>query len=153
MADQVFGPLGMNRTVVEESEDLDDVANKGRMPDYSCIAGGGAFLSSPTDLVRLGSAMLKPGVLKAETIAAFQTPARLPSGASSTYALGWTVRSVQVAGKPTRVVSHRGSPAGGAASLLTFPDLGIAVAAAANAADAKGVERLALAIAERLARP
>ena len=39
-------------------------------PDYSCLAGAGAFLSTPTDLVRLGSAMLKPGLLKAETITA-----------------------------------------------------------------------------------
>jgi hypothetical protein len=33
-------------------------------------------------------------------IAAFQTPTRLASGASTTYALGWTVGSVQRAGAP-----------------------------------------------------
>ena len=112
------------------------------------MAGGGAFLSTPTDLVRLGSAMLKPGLLQADTIAAFQTPTRLVSGASTTYALGWTVRSVQLAGKPARIVSHRGSPAGGTVSLLTFPDLGLAVAAAANVTDAKGVDPFALQVAE-----
>jgi len=37
---------------------------------YSCLAGAGAFLSTLSDLVRFGSAMLKPGLLKAETIAA-----------------------------------------------------------------------------------
>lgn len=152
MSRQVFEPLAMDRTVVEETDDLDNVANGGGRPDYSCTAGAGAFLSTPTDLVRLGSAMLKPGLLRAETIAAFQTPTRLASGASTTYALGWTVRSAQFGGKPVRIVSHRGSPAGGSVSLLTFPDLGLAVAVAANAGDAKGVDPFALQVAERFAR-
>ena len=123
-----------------------------RRPDYSCLAGAGAFLSTPTDLVRLGSAMLKPGLLKADTIAAFQTPGRLVSGASTTYALGWTVNSVQLAGEPARMVSHRGSPAGGTVSLLTFPDLGLAIAAAANVTDARGVDPFALQVAEAFTR-
>jgi len=150
MVRQVFEPLAMERTVVAESEGLDGVAHRGRRPDYSCVAGAGAFLSTPTDLVRLGSAMLKPGLLKAETIAAFETPARLVSGASTTYALGWTVTSVQLAGEPARMVSHRGSPAGGTVSLLTFPDLGLAIAAAANA-NARGVDPFALQVAEKFA--
>ena len=143
----------MERTVVAETEGLDGVAHgAGRRPDYSCVAGAGAFLSTPTDLVRLGSAMLKPGLLRADTIAAFQTPTRLVSGASTTYALGWTVRSVQLAGEPARIVSHRGSPAGGTVSLLTFPDLGLAIAAAANVTDARGVDPFALQVAEAFAR-
>ena len=87
MVRQVFEPLAMNRTVVAETEGLDPVpasprsifgvrvgVKKTSPPDYSCLAGAGAFLSTPADLVRLGSAMLKPGLLKAETIAVFQTP-------------------------------------------------------------------------------
>ena len=74
------------------------------------------------------------------------------TGTPTTYALGWTVRSVEVAGEPTRIVSHRGSPAGGTVSLLTFPDLGLAVAAAANAADARGVDPFALQVADAFAR-
>jgi len=83
MARQVFEPLAMERTVVSETRDLDGVTalsphsvfgkrlgvQEARRPDYSCLAGAGAFLSTPTDLVRLGSATLKPGLLKAETIA------------------------------------------------------------------------------------
>jgi CubicO group peptidase (beta-lactamase class C family) len=61
MVRQVFEPLAMERTAVAETEGLDGVAHQGRRPDYSCVAGAGAFLSTPTDLVRLGSAMLKPG--------------------------------------------------------------------------------------------
>jgi serine beta-lactamase-like protein LACTB, mitochondrial len=150
---QVFEPLAMERTVVAETEGLDGVVHRaGRRPDYSCLAGAGAFLSTPTDLVRLGSAMLKPGLLQADTIAAFQAPTRLVSGASTTYALGWTVKSVQLAGEPARIVSHRGSPAGGTGSLLTFPDLGLAIAAAANVTDARGVDPFALQVAEAFTR-
>jgi serine beta-lactamase-like protein LACTB, mitochondrial len=152
MVRQVFEPLGMERTVVAETEGLDDIAHQGRRPDYSCVAGGGAFLSTPTDLVRLGSAMLKPGLLKAETIAAFETPTRLVSGASTTYALGWTVTTVQLGDEPARIVSHRGSPVGGTVSLLAFPDLGLAIAAAANVTNARGVDPFALRIAEAFTR-
>jgi serine beta-lactamase-like protein LACTB len=152
MVRQVFEPLAMERTAVAETEDLDGVAHRGRRPDYSCVAGAGAFLSTPTDLVRLGSAMLKPGLLKAETIAAFQTPTRLVSGASTTYALGWTVKSVPLAGEPARIVSHRGSPEGGTVSLLTFPDLDVAIAAAANVTDARGVDPFALQVADAFIR-
>jgi serine beta-lactamase-like protein LACTB len=163
MVRQVFEPLAMERTVVAETERLDGVTSfysprsvlgtrlgvkEASRPDYSCLAGAGAFLSTPTDLVRLGSAMLKPGLLKAETIAALQTPTRLVSGASTTYALGWTVGSVQLAGEPARIVSHRGSPMGGYVSLLTFPDLGLAIAAAANVTHAMGVDQFALQVAE-----
>jgi serine beta-lactamase-like protein LACTB, mitochondrial len=163
MLRQVFEPLAMERTSVAETEGLDEVAsyNLGSVlgarlgikkaslqPDYSCVAGGGAFLSTPSDLVRFGSAMLKPGLLKASTIAAFQTPTRLASGASTTYALGWTVGTVQLAGKPARMVSHRGSPRGGSVSLLIFPDLGLTVAAAANVSSASGINPFALQVAE-----
>ena len=153
MARQVFEPLGMDRTVVAEMEGLDGVGHgPGRGPDYSCVAGAGAFLSTPTDLVRFGSATLTPGLLKRETIEAFRTPTRLVSGAATTYALGWTVRSVELAGQPARLVSHRGSPAGGTVSLLTFPDLGLAVAAAANVANAGGVDPFAMQVADAFTR-
>jgi serine beta-lactamase-like protein LACTB, mitochondrial len=167
MVHEVFEPLQMERTALAEPAGLDDGTpsyspraifgirrgvEEASRTDYSCLAGAGAFVSTPTDLVRLGSAMLRPGLLKADTIAAFQTPGRLASGASTTYALGWTVKSVQLAGEPTRVVSHRGSPMGGSVSLLTFPDLNLAIAAAANVTDARGVDPFALQVAEVFAR-
>ncbi len=72
---EVFEPLAMARTVVAETDDLDGMTpvdspkstfgvrvgvEKASRPNYSCLAGAGAFLSTPTDLVRLGSAVLKP---------------------------------------------------------------------------------------------
>lgn len=168
MSRRVFAPLSMTRTVLEETADLDDGPSRhvpprsffgirlrpgdADRPDYSCLFGAGAFLSTPTDLVRLGSAMVKPGFLKEETIAAFETPTRLASGAATPYALGWTVGTAQLGGKPARVVSHRGSPRSASVSLLTFPDLGLAVAVAANVDDARGVYPFAMQAAELFIR-
>lgn len=153
MEREVFAPLGMTRTVTEESDGLADVAHgTADRPDYSCLTGGGAFLSTPTDLVRLGSVLHRPGFLRAETIADVTRPTRLASGAPTTYALGWTIASAPLAGSTARVVSHRGSPAGGTVTLLNFPDAGIAVAVASNAGDAKGVGPFALAVADAFAR-
>lgn len=166
MTSELFEPLGMGRTAVVETEGLDGVVSMFNprdavpnalgvrdlsRPDYSCLAGAGAFLSTPTDLVRFGNAAMQPGLLKAETVAAMQTPTRLFSGAPTTYGLGWTIGSVQLAGKPVRMVSHRGSPRGGYTSLLTFPDRGLAVAAAGVPGDG-AVNSLALQIAEEFAR-
>lgn len=156
MARALFAPLGMTSTVLEEAGGVPGntttfYARKkaGRVgpidpskAHYSCLAGAGAFLSTPSDLARFGSAMLKPGFLKEETIATMQAPRRLESGKSSNYALGWRVESVPLAGTPARLVGHRGTPMGGAVSLLTFPDLGVVVAAAANVG-ATGVEPFA----------
>ena len=47
--------IGRNWSRASVAEDLLDVAHgTGDRPDYSCLAGGGAFVSTPTDLVRLG---------------------------------------------------------------------------------------------------
>jgi len=163
MSQRIFAPLGMTRTVVQETADLDDGPSRhvppreffgirlrpkdADKPDYSCLAGAGSFMSTPADLVRLGSVMVKPGFLKPETIAAFATPGRFPSGPSTTYALGWTVSTVQLAGRPVRMLSHRGTPWGGSVSLAVFPDLGLAIAVAANVITER-VNPFALQVAE-----
>jgi CubicO group peptidase (beta-lactamase class C family) len=65
---------------------------------------------------------------------------------------GLTVSPLQLAGEPVRMVSHRGSPMGGTASLLTFPDRWLAVAVTANVADAGGASPFALQVAEAFSR-
>ena len=97
--------------------------------------------------------MLKPGLLKAETIALLEAPLLLESGASTGYALGWNVESVQFGGAPARLVGHRGSSSGGPTSLMTFADLGLVIAATSNVPHAKGVAPLGLEIAEAFTRP
>jgi CubicO group peptidase (beta-lactamase class C family) len=117
--------------------------------DYSCFAGAGAFLSTPSDLVRLGSAMLNPGFLMAETIKLFQTPQRLDSGASTGFALGWKVDSIQLAGAPTRLLRHRATPTGSTVSLSLFPHRNLLIAATTNTTHGMAaVDPFALQVAE-----
>src|SRR5262245_46682983 len=97
--------------------------------------------------------MLKPGLLTAESITLFQTPLRLESGASTDFALGWKVERVQLAGARARMVAHRATPNGGTVALLTFPDHGVVVAAAANISPAGGVDPTGRKIAEAFTKP
>jgi len=166
MKREVFTPLKMERTALEgtdrdsetatfeerRAEEQDNEPQDPPEADYSCTFGAGAFLSTPSDLVRLGSAMLKPGFLKAETITLFQTPLTLKSGASTDFALGWKVDSIPLAGAHVRVVRHRASLIGGAVSFYLFPDQDLAIAAMSNVANAVGVETFALQVAEVFGR-
>ena len=153
MRREIFEPLGMTRTTLERTHQDDDVVSadsprEAPPPDYSCFAGAGAFLSTPSDLVRLGSAMLKPGLLKAETIAVLQEPLRLKSGASTGFALGWKVETSQLAGAQTQVLRHRATPFGGAISLTLFPDRQLVVAVTTHGLQLQKADAFVLQVAE-----
>lgn len=166
MASDVFAPLGLTRTVVDgekvegrasfyfprAAERADLGLQEAPYADYSCFAGAGQYVSTPTDLVRGASAMLKPGFLTADTIAVFQAPVMLASGAPSGYALGWKVDDVQVNGETTRQLSHRGSPMGGSASVWIYPGRGLAIAAMTNVSHVKGIAPLGPKVAEAFVR-
>jgi CubicO group peptidase (beta-lactamase class C family) len=165
---EVLDPLAMESTVLDDGGDVPEITTfyiprasmqtelgvrKVSRPHNSCLAGAGAFFSTPSDLVRIGSAMLTPGLLKADTIALLQTPLHLKSGASTGFALGWKVERVQLAGATTRMVAHRATPNGSSVALLTFPDHGIVVAAAANISPAQGIDSTGRKIAEAFLQP
>lgn len=161
MRTQVFGPLGMVDTEA-------DIAN-GPMPnrvtsyyrrlerevttsvDYSCFAGAGAFLSTPSDLVRFGFAMMGSSFLQPSTVSLFQTRQQLASGEDTDYGLGWMLETVELAGERTPVAGHASRTIEGAStSFLTFPERGLVVAVTANIsfADTKSI---ALAVAQAFA--
>jgi CubicO group peptidase (beta-lactamase class C family) len=122
-----------------------------RMLDLSCYAGSSVFVSTPSDLVRFGMAMNSGKLLKRATVEVLQTPQRLASGEETGYGLGWYVRTIPFAGKPTRVTGHDGDILGGmVASLLVVPDYGIAVAVASNISYAD-TSSLAATVAEAFA--
>jgi len=167
MAREVFVPLGMTRTALEGAAELRDTTsfygprvmlntalglNAATGADYSCYFGAGAFLSTPSDLVRLGSAMIEPGLLRAETLATFTSPLRLESGESTGFALGWRVEEAALAGVSRRILIHRATPVGGTVTLMLVPDLRLVVAAVSNASHAKGVAPLGLTVAAAFAR-
>jgi serine beta-lactamase-like protein LACTB len=101
--------------------------------DYSCFAGGGAFLTTPSDLLRFAMAMSNGTLLRPSTVQLLQAPQRLASGEETRYGLGWSLESAMLSGRQARVVGHDGAMRGGrVASLLTFPDQGIVVAVLSN---------------------
>ena len=159
MRTQIFEPLGMTATRPDSArEAIPDRATfyfprfagdtrygpeLTREGDHSCFAGAGAFLSTPSDLVRFGMALSRGKLLQPATVELLQTPQRLASGEETGYGLGWKLETVSLAGELVRMAGHGTKPdfIGGTAYLMTFPERGIVVAATSNIsfADLKSV--------------
>jgi CubicO group peptidase (beta-lactamase class C family) len=121
--------------------------------DYSCFAGAGAFLSTPSDLVRFGIAVSSGKLLKPATVGMLQTPQQLASGEETDYGLGWMLETVPLAGEPTRLASHASRTLlGGSTSFMTFPERGLVVAVTSNTSFA-ATRSIALNIAQAFAEP
>lgn len=146
---EVFTPMGMDRTVPDLGDEGPFEATKydrgpfrtlrrGQEIDMSCSMAPGGFLSTPTELVRFGFAMLHGEILDPATVELLWTPQRLNSGEPTRYGFGWQITSVRLgddAGASTRMIGHGGSVLGGRASLMIFPDERMVVAAMTNASD------------------
>lgn len=153
MRTQIFEPLGMVDTATDVvTEPMSNRATsyfRGNLGseittdvDYSCFAGAGAFLSTPSDLVRFAYALLAGTFLQPATVALLQAPQMLPSGETTDYGLGWMLETVELAGVRTRVVGHASRTIEGASvSFLMFPERGLVVAVTSNLsfADMKSV--------------
>jgi CubicO group peptidase (beta-lactamase class C family) len=149
METEIFEPLGMHGTMADSATESIPGAATFYFPrfaadprygpdlmrplNYSCYAGASVFQSTPSDLVRFGMAIESGKLLQPATVQLLQTSLRLPSGEETGYGLGWDLETVDLAGKQTRVAGHDGESLGGTvASLITFPDHGLAVAVISN---------------------
>jgi CubicO group peptidase (beta-lactamase class C family) len=167
MQKQIFDPLGMDDTRADSATKpiLDRATfyfpkfaadprygpDVMRPVDYSCYAGSGVFLSTPSDLVRFALAINSGQLLQPATVQLLQTSQRLPSGEETGYGLGWDLETVDLAGKQTRWVGHEGTSLGGmVASLMTFAEHGIVVSVTSNISYAD-TESLAVKIAQAFA--
>jgi CubicO group peptidase (beta-lactamase class C family) len=108
-----------------------------RLVDYSCFAGSSVFVSTPSDLVRFGMAINGGKLLQPATVEALQTSEVVSTGEETGYGLGWERKTVTLAAQETLAVGHNGESQGGmVASLMTFPEYGMAVAVTSNIAHA-----------------
>jgi len=168
MRTKIFEPLGMEDTRPDSArENIPDRATfyfprfggetrygpeSVREGDQTCFAGAGAFLSTPSDLVRFGLAVGSGTLLDPATLETLQTSQRLNSGEDTGYGLGWKLETLPLAGVSSRMVGHgtKANFIGGTTYLMTFPERGIVVAVATNIsfADTKSI---ALGIAEAFA--
>jgi serine beta-lactamase-like protein LACTB, mitochondrial len=170
---QILKPLGMTDTTPDSAtEPIPDRATfyypkfaadprygpqLAREGDYSCFAGAGAFLSTPSDLVRFGMAINSGKLLQPATVKMLQTPQPLASGEETGYGLGWDLETVSIAGETARQVGHDGEFfIGGSTSFITFPERGIVVTVMTNTsfADTRSIAlKIAQAFAEQGSSP
>jgi serine beta-lactamase-like protein LACTB len=141
MRGRVFTPLGLvhtapdqNTQIVEQRSRYYELAKDGgeeNAPyvDNSYKWAGGGFLSTAEDLVRFGSAMMQPGLLKAETLKTMFTPQKTKAGDETGYGIGWGIHKSQ-SGKP--VYEHSGGSVGGTSQLILYPETHVVVALVTN---------------------
>jgi CubicO group peptidase (beta-lactamase class C family) len=102
---------------------------RGPEVDNSYKWAGGGFLSNMEDLVRFGSALLKPGFLKQASLDQLFTSQKTSDGKETGYGIGWSVTK-DAEGHEIRL--HTGGSVGGTTVLILHPESRIVMAMAAN---------------------
>ncbi|MFT4254180.1 MAG: serine hydrolase domain-containing protein, partial [Caulobacter sp.] len=162
MAERVLAPLDMTHTALDDNETI--LENRARpysfydngayaRPQGPLVNGpyvdnsnkwaGGGFVSTPSDLTALGSALLKPGFLTRESLDLLFTPPML-NGQPSGYGMGFFVAK---APDGQRLFFHNGTAVGGSSTLMILPDRKTIVAITINATRAPLTQADALALA------
>jgi serine beta-lactamase-like protein LACTB, mitochondrial len=150
--DHVLVPLGMLHTIADDP--LEVIADRAHGYDRSSTGiwrnaeyidssykwPSGGMLSTPSDLVRFGSALLRPGFLDARSLALLFTAqhALTPAGDvgdQEPYAFGWMVPTLDAGFGLEPIIYHSGSIEGFHAMLVIYPNDGIVAACAVNASD------------------
>jgi serine beta-lactamase-like protein LACTB len=137
----VFTPLGLLHTTADEpSEIIEQRARfysgaKGKPKENSPYVdnsykwAGGGFLSTSEDLVRFGSALLKPGYLTPESLALLFTPQKTKDGSETRYGMGWFIGKSKSGQK---IYEHSGGSVGGSSELIIYPNSHLVVAFICN---------------------
>ncbi|MCV2885747.1 beta-lactamase family protein [Aestuariibacter sp. AA17] len=106
--------------------------------DRSFLFGGGGFISTPSDLIKLTRALSTDTLLSKNAVKQVTTPVTLNNGEVNKqfYGLGWriqTSKTFSINGKPVNIV-HHGGVMGGASTafVLLMPDYDASVAYATN---------------------
>jgi len=107
--------------------------------DNSNKLAGGGFVSTPSDLVRLGNALLTENYLTQSTLESLFMPQILNNGDVNPqrYALGWRSGlsgdlTDRVKNRNLRVLHHGGVAIGGLSFLLLIPELNLVISIVAN---------------------
>jgi CubicO group peptidase (beta-lactamase class C family) len=148
MRKEIFNPLGMNATGAEyELPEQNHLAGfywnqDGQYPafrewkkvDLSHRLAGGGFISTPSDLVKLGSAWLDDSFITPETRAHFWQPQQLADGSidKANYALGWRWANYEDAEGKIHNANHGGVSRGSQSWLMVIPERNMVVAVMIN---------------------
>ena len=153
LQENVLEPLGMERTTIDQlghipgTRATDYVATfskkavvKAPATNSSYKWAGGGLVSTPTDLVRFGNAMIDAELLTEPARTAMFTARTLPSGVLNPqhYGLGWRIGGLVVGDEKTgeekiiTLINHGGTRSGSTAILMIVPDHEIVVAMTSN---------------------
>ena len=137
----VFEPMNLRHTVAGHTDSLISyrtqfytLSDEGQVlnapyVDNSYKWAGGGFLSTATDLVRFGDAMIRPSVLESETVEMLFTPLKTADGESTGYGLGWRIGTDN---HGRRTVGHSGGSVGGSTRFVLYPREQVVVALISN---------------------
>ncbi|NRQ43513.1 beta-lactamase family protein [Rheinheimera sp. YQF-2] len=154
MQTQVFAPLGMTDTAIEpeigataqdtaqlarfywRKDESKPVVRVWRDVDLSHRLAAGGFISTSTDLVKLGLGFLRDDFVAPAIRQQFWTPQQLNNGEvnEQQYAIGWRVRDYDFA-QPLGVLftaNHGGVSRGAQSWLMVIPEFNMVVAANIN---------------------
>jgi len=160
MQGHVFAPLGLvhtvadqNREIVEQRSRFYELPKEGPVEnapyvDNSYKWAGGGFLSTAEDLTRFGSALLQPGLLKAEALKTMFASQKTTSGEETGYGIGWSVGKSK-SGKV--VYEHSGGSVGGTSQLIVYPETRVVVALVTNLSERRWTREEVEAVAEAFA--
>lgn len=152
MDQEVFQPLGMRQTQ-GDSDTLETKAVPYQTEHtYYKIApevnlsnkwAGGGFVSTPSDLVRAGNALLTNRLLTSESVQQLITPQRLNNDSINhqKYALGWRHSSSGryfEGQEEVEVIHHGGMAVGGQALLVVYPEYKMVMALTINKSGMEG---------------
>lgn len=103
--------------------------------DVSNKWAAGGFVSTPTEMVELGNAVLQGKVVAPATFTLLTTPQKLKDGSASGagYGMGWRSGTVKLpSGREVRAVHHGGVANGGMSFFVLFPESGLVVSLLGN---------------------
>ncbi len=100
-------------------------------PSYKWAGGG--LVASPSDLVRVGQALMGDAFITPSTRSVLWSPVALPGSESNpqNYGIGWRIDvSTRTLGEsqPVQLIHHGGTQMGGVAFWAIYPELGLSVA-------------------------
>lgn len=143
----VFTPLGMTYSGADYSDQIiphrvrfyeirEGKIINAEQCDNSYKWAGGGLLSTPSDLVIMGSGLLNYTFLKKETVRLLFTPQLLANGSNTNYGFGWRIGTDE---KGRKIIHHGGSINGGRTFMMIFPDNDLVIAITANALEGTNI--------------
>lgn len=153
MKSTVFQPLEMNQTMgdwalreIKDRAVFYDVKNGKYKKAYAVNSSnkwaGGGMLSTPSNLVKMGNALLNDAFLSAATKAVLWEPVPMNNGEINPqhYAIGWRVDATSriLEDRKVQIIHHGGTITGSITLLMLFPEYNMSIAMMVNRTGASG---------------